>query len=152
MANVIESLTVNPLPVEDSQGGALNLTRFTGLGAALITVLTAFDGTWERIFGEGAPTWARPVVIIAVIATFAVVAAADILARGYAAGRRGEVIPMPEGLTATYETPDPNEKVVVAAVRFRRAEDDSSEFLVVKKDKSTSWVGRDELDFPPDDG
>jgi hypothetical protein len=117
------------------------------LGAALVAFLTAFDGIWNRLFGEHAPHWARPVVIIALLAVFAVVAAADILARGYAAGRRGEIIAMPAGLTATYETPEPTEDVVVSAVRFRRAEEDSSEFLIVKEDDSTSWVGRDELDF-----
>ena len=147
MANVAEALKVNPLPVEDASGGALNLTRFTGLGAALVAFLTAFDGIWNRLFGEHAPGWARPVVIVALLATYAVIAAADILARGYAAGRRGDIIPMPTGLTATYDTPNPNENVVVSAVRFSRAEDDSSEFLVVKEDKTTAWVGREELDF-----
>jgi hypothetical protein len=102
---------------------------------------------WNRLFGEHAPGWARPVVIVALIATFSVVAAAEILARGYAAGRRGDVIAMPEGLTATYITGGTAREVVVAAVRFRRAEDDSSEFLIVKRDASTVWVGRDELDF-----
>lgn len=140
---------VNPLPVDDPQGGALNLTRFTGLGAALVAFLTAFDGIWNRLFGEGAPSWARPVVIIALLTTYSVIAAADILARGYAAGRRGDIIPMPTGLTATYK-PGTDEKtaVTIAAVRFRRAENDSSEFLIVKENKSTAWAGRDELDFP----
>lgn len=138
---------VNPLPVEDPKGGALNLTRFTGLGAALVAFLTAFDGIWNRLFGEHAPGWARPIVIVALIATYSVIAAADILARGYAAGRRGDIIPMPDGLTATYITRSKAREVVVAAVRFRRAEDDSSEFLIVKRDNSTRWVGRDELDF-----
>jgi hypothetical protein len=138
---------LNPLPVDDPKGGALNLTRLTGLGAALVAFLTAFDGIWNRLFGEHAPGWARPVVIVALIATFSVVAAADIIARGYAAGRRGDVIPMPEGLTATYITGGKAREVVVAAVRFRRAEDDSSEFLIVKRDASTVWVGRDKLDF-----
>jgi len=39
-------------------------------------------------------------------------------------------------------------QVAVTAVRFRRAEDDSAEFLIVKEDDSTAWAGRDELDFP----
>lgn len=140
---------VNPLPVQDPQGGALNLTRFTGLGAALVAFLTAFDGIWNRLFGEHAPTWARPVVIVALLATYSVIAAADILARGYAAGRRGDIIPMPPGLTATYKPgTDQRATVLIAAVRFRRAENDSSEFLIVTGDGSTVWAGRDELDFP----
>jgi hypothetical protein len=148
MANIAESLKVYPLPVEDPQGGALNLTRFTGLGAALVAVLTAFDGIWNRLFGEHAPGWARPVVIVALLATYAVIAAADILSRGYTAGRRGDIIPMPKGLTATYKPgTDDRAQVTVTAVRFRRAEDDSSEFLIVKEDDSTAWAGRDELEF-----
>lgn len=137
---------LNPFPLQDNEGGALNLTRVTGLGAALVTVLTAFNGVWETIFGENTPNWAKPVVIISVIATFAVVAAADILSRGYAAGQRGSLIPMPDGLTAAYR-PGTDQKVAIAAVRFQRTEDDDGEFLIVKEDKSTIWASRDDLDF-----
>lgn len=144
MVNVIPA--ANPLPLQDAKGGAFNLTRVTGLGAALVAVLTTFNGAWDTIFGKSTPQWAKPVVIISVIGAFAVVAAADILARGYAAGRRGDIIPMPNGLTATY-TPGTDQEVGVAAVRFRRTEDDNSEFLIVKDDKSTMWAGPDQLDF-----
>ena len=137
---------LNPLPLQDNDGGALNLTRVTGLGAALVTVLTAFNGVWDTIFGTETPNWAKPVVIISVIATFAVVAAADILSRGYTAGQRGSLIPMPDGLTATYR-PGTDQKVAIAAVRFKRTEDDAGEFLVVKEDNSTVWADRDDLDF-----
>lgn len=136
----------NPLPVDDSKGGALNLTRFSGIGAALAVAATAFNESWETIFGADTPRWAKPVVIISVIAAFAVVAAADILSRGYASGRRGAIIPMPVGLTAEL-IPGPAQQVGVVAVRFRRTEDDSSEFLIVKDDKSATWVGRDDLRF-----
>jgi hypothetical protein len=150
MANVMPNANVkpalNPLPLAENDGGALNLTRLTGLGAALVAVLTAIDGVWDTIFGAEAPTWAKPVVMISAIAAFSVVAAADILARGYTAGRRGDIIPMPDGLTATY-TPGRDQQVRVAAVRFRRTEDDDSEFLIVKDDKTTSWASKDELAF-----
>ena len=136
----------NPLPVEDAKGGALNLTRFSGIGAALVLVATTFNESWDTIFGEETPNWAKPVVIIAVIAAFVVIAAADILARGYAAGQRAEIIPMPDGLKAVL-TPGRDETVRVAAVRFRRTEDHSSEFLIVKEDESTMWVGREDLEF-----
>jgi hypothetical protein len=151
MADVMPNANVkpalNPLPLAENEGGALNLTRLTGLGAALVAVLTAIDGVWDEIFGADAPTWAKPVVMISAIAAFSVIAAADILARGYAAGRRGDIIPMPDGLTATY-TPGRDQQVFVAAVRFRRTEDGDSEFLIVKPDKTTSWASKEELDFP----
>lgn len=145
MANTTPAL--NPLPLEDNQGGALNLTRVTGLGAALVVVLTTFNGSWDTIFGTNAPDWAKPVVVVSVIGAFAVVAAADILGRGNAAGRRGAMIPMPEGLNAAYEPGTDQEVVVVAAARFRSTEDDNAEFLIVKDDHSTTWASRDELSF-----
>ena len=106
---------LNPLPLKDADGGALNLTRVTGLGAALVAVLTTINGAWETIFGTTTPDWAKPVVIMSVIAAFAVVAAADILGRGYVAGRRGGVIPLPDGLLAGY-TPGTDQRVHVVAV------------------------------------
>jgi hypothetical protein len=138
---------LNPLPLSDNEGGALNLTRVTGLGAALVAVLTAFNGSWDAIFGENTPTWAKPVVIIAVIAAFAVVSAADILARGYAAGRRAELVPMPDGLSGTlYEGGNKRSpEVAIVAARYSAAEDGKAQFLVVKADKSTEWVGLDKL-------
>jgi hypothetical protein len=144
MANSTPAL--NPLPLKDANGGALNLTRFTGLGAALVAVLTTFNGAWTTIFGATTPDWAKPVVIMSVIATFAVVAAADILGRAYAAGRRGGVIRMPAGLVAAY-TPGTDQRVSVVAVRYRSTEADNSEFLIVKEDNSVLWAGNDDLDF-----
>lgn len=135
---------INPLPLKDNEGGALNLTRVTGLGAALVAVLTTFNGAWETIFGESTPDWAKPVVIISVIGAFAVVAAADILGRGYVAGQRGDVFRLPAGLTATY-TLGKDEEVALAGVQYGRANDENAQFLVVKADKSTAWVHSDDL-------
>ncbi len=137
---------LNPLPLKNADGGALNLTRFTGLGAALVAVLTTFNGAWNTIFGATTPNWAKPVVIISVIATFALVAAADILGRSYAAGRRGAVIALPDGLAARY-TSGTDQRVHVAAVRYPSDQPGDAEFLVLKNDNSTSWVSTDELDF-----
>lgn len=144
MANLMPAL--NPLPLKESNGGALNLTRFTGLGAALVAVLTTFNQSWTAIFGKSAPEWAKPVVIMSVIATFAVVAAADILGRAYTAGRRGALIRMPDGLVAAY-TPGTDKRVSVVAVRYRSAQPDECEFLIVKPDNSVQWATTDELDF-----
>ena len=90
-------------------------------------------------------TWAKPVVVIAVIVTFAVVAAADILARGYAAGRRGELVPMPDGLQGTIEAPGANPKVAIVAARFSASADGKAEYLIVKEDKSSAWIASDKL-------
>lgn len=139
------NLAGNPLPLDDNEGGALNLTRVTGLGAALVVVLTAFEDSWDKILGEGTPTWSRPVVIVAVIATFGIVAAADMLARGYTAGRRGELVPMPDGLEGTIDESGRNPTVAIVAARYLATEDGKAEFLVVKEDKSTAWIASDKL-------
>ena len=60
--------------------------------------------------------------------------------------KEGDIVTLPVGLIAKY-TPGTDQKVDVVAVRFKRTEDENSEFLVVKSDKSTMWAGRDQLDF-----
>jgi hypothetical protein len=136
----------DPLPLKDNEGGALNLTRVTGLGAALVVVLTTFNNSWETIFGSNAPTWAKPVVVISVIGAFAIVASADMLARGYAAGQRGDIIPLPDGLPAKLIVGE-DEDVSLVAVRYKAYEEGTSEFLIAKSDKSTAWVSRSDLKF-----
>jgi hypothetical protein len=136
----------DPLPLKDNEGGALNLTRVTGLGAALVVVLTTFNDSWETIFGSNAPSWAKPVVVISVIGAFAIVASADMLARGYAAGQRGDIIPLPDGLPAKF-TVGEDQDVSLVAVRYKAEEENTSEFLIVKSDKSTAWVSRSDLAF-----
>lgn len=145
--NVNLTPALNPLPLKDNQGGALNLTRITGLGAALVAVLITFNGAWTTIFGAETPRWAKPVVIMAVIATFAIVAAADILARGYTAGQTKRAGPtifqLPKGLRATYLV-GPDQEVALTAVR-ERPED--LQFLIVMDDKTTAWVAPGDLRF-----
>src|SRR4051794_33669405 len=91
---------LNPLPLKENEGGALNLTRFTGIAAFLVALFTTINGAWNTIFGKHAPTWAKPVVMIAAGAIFAVVAAADMLARGYRAGHRDKFVALPKLIPA----------------------------------------------------
>jgi hypothetical protein len=86
---------------------------------------------------------------MAVIAAFSIVAAADILGRGYAAGQRGDIITMPDGLKAIY-MPDQNQRIAVnvVAVRFRRTKELNSEFLIVRDDdRTTVWTVESALNF-----
>jgi hypothetical protein len=139
---------INPLPTEkDPDGGALNLTRFSGVGAALVAVLAAFEDSWDKIFGAATPEWSRPVAVIAIIASWSLIAASDILGRGYAAGRREEIIAMPEGLEATLDQPGGAQpkKVSVAGVRFNRKVSGDADFLVVNSDGKFDWATREEL-------
>jgi hypothetical protein len=106
------NLALNPLPLEDPKGGALSLTRVSGIAAAIVALLTSVNASWDAIFGASTPTWAKPVVLMVVIAAWAVIASSDLLARGYVKGHKviaeaekeaatagTRVIPMP-GLSA----------------------------------------------------
>jgi hypothetical protein len=139
---------LNPLPTEkDPDGGALNLTRFSGVGAALVAVFAAWEDSWDTILGESTPDWARPATVVAVIVSWSLIAVSDILARGYAAGRREQVIAMPEGLEATLDEPGKNPKITVAGIRFNRKVSGDADFLVVKEDGKVHWATREEINF-----
>jgi len=45
----------SPLRQEDPQGGALNLTRFAGIGAVIVGLITAINPIWDEIFGGNTP-------------------------------------------------------------------------------------------------
>src|SRR5919204_6862042 len=112
-----DELALNPLPLKDPGGGALSLTRVSGIGAVIVGVLTTVNGSWDAIFGSNTPSWAKPAFLMAVVAAWAGVAAADILGRAYARTRTApSIIPMPTVLHAR-DTRRADEDCVVAAVR-----------------------------------
>ena len=149
--NPLTSLALNPLPVKDPKGGALSVTRATGIGAALIAVLTAFNGSWNTIFGESTPTWAKPAVLMVVIAAWAWVAAADLLGRGYVAAHRAiakggtQVLALP-GLKAT-DLKGADQDCFVTGARLDPDKPDDPEFLVMKGDGTAAWVPHGDLNF-----
>jgi hypothetical protein len=85
---------------------------------------------------------------MAVVAAWAVVAAADILGRAYARTRTApSIIPMPTVLHAR-DTRRADEDCVVAAVRVDATQPDDPTFLVVKADGAPpEWLQRNELSF-----
>jgi hypothetical protein len=96
-------LALNPLPLEDPKGGAKSLTRVSGIGAAIVAVLTAVDGTWDTIFDTDTPTWAKPVFMMVVVGAWAVIASADLLGRGYVKGHELAAEAAKEGGKTTAE-------------------------------------------------
>jgi hypothetical protein len=139
MAELNVTPALNPFPLKENEGGALNLTRFAGIGAAIVVLLTTVNDSWTAIFGEHAPTWARPVVFVAVIGAWAFIAAADMLARGYAAGHRDKFVALASIIPARDDRGDDTNCEVVG---IRVAEDDSDllEYLVLKDGKTPEWV------------
>ena len=99
----------NPLPTSGEAtagqgitGGALNITKGTFLAAILSEFLIAFNGVFERIFGENPETWVKPAMMITLVVMWGLIATADVLARGYAHGQNGasagDVVPLPTAL------------------------------------------------------
>jgi hypothetical protein len=98
-------LALNPLPLQNPEGGALNLTRLSGIGGAIVALLTTVNGSWNAIFGAHTPNWAKPVFLAVVVIAWAAIACADLLGRGYVAAHRAlaaaQIIPL-AGIRATY--------------------------------------------------
>jgi hypothetical protein len=142
---------LDPLPLKDPKGGALSVTRATGIGAAIVAVLTAVNGTWNTIFGSSTPTWAKPVVMMVVIGAWALVAAADLLGRAYVAAHRAvakggtRVIPV-QSIPAKYEK-GTDQDCLVAAARLDPDKPDDPDFLVLKADGEAAWVPHGDLKF-----
>jgi hypothetical protein len=144
-------LALNPFPLKDPEGGALSLTRLSGIGAAIVALLTTVNGSWDTIFGSDTPTWAKPVFLMVVVGAWATIAAADILGRGYVAGHKAlaaggtQTIPLAR-LKATYEK-GTDQKCAVAAARLDPAKPNDPEFLVIKADGTTAWVPHGDVNF-----
>jgi hypothetical protein len=130
---------LNPFPLKENEGGALNLTRFTGIGAALVVLFTTINDAWDKIFGADTPKWAKPVVLIAAGAIWAVIAAADMLARGYAAGHRDKFVALPTILPAKDDR-GTDQKCEIVGIRVDPDDSDLLEYLVLKDDKVPEWV------------
>ena len=144
-------LALNPLPLKDPQGGTLSLTRASGIGAAIVALLTTINDSWNTIFGADTPSWAKPVFLMVVVGAWSAIAAADLLARGYKAGQQAaakgglQVIPMPP-LEAT-DTRREDEACTVAGARFDPAKPGDPAFLVIKKEGTSEWVSHSDLKF-----
>jgi hypothetical protein len=149
----------NPLPIEDEAqdgqaivGGALNITKGTFLATVISEFLLAFNGVFEKIFGENQSAWVKPAVMITLIAVWGLIATADVLARGYAnahtnaaAGAAGEVVPVPTDVFGkikvkiTKKGDDPIGRLI--AVRATGAADSREvELLVAKDDGGLEWA------------
>jgi hypothetical protein len=131
-------------------GGALNITKGAAIGAIIVALITTINGSFDIIFGGDVPTWVKPAVIIATIAVWGLIAAADVLGRAYASGQKTlRTSALPGGLKATYT----KDGVTVANYMVVAVETDGSgtadhnKYLITKADQQPNWVEATSLTF-----
>lgn len=125
------------------KGGALNLTLFSGLSAAIATAIVVFNESFEAIFGDGLTgaelAHTKLTLVIAIIAAFSLIAVGDMLARAWASSVNGKLIvtPVPGGPSA--KTVD-GDGFTIAAMRVKADAPDEVEYLLAKEDAEPIWV------------
>ena len=154
MSNGLDKLTKTE-PTDVIPSGSLNLTLASGLVAAIATILNAFPGMITKIFGGTTPSDAvRAAIFLGIFAAFAVIAAADILARGYASGRKsGPIITaVPHGLKVSRPAlvaADENNWTVSAVEVTPSATGGpaSMRYFVTKAGKDPAWLEEKDIKF-----
>lgn len=143
-------------PIRDEQedvvkAGAFRLTWVSGALGGVAAIVTAFNEHMLKIFGDDLSDGTKASVLIAIIAAWAAIAVADLLARAITTAARlrkaPSAITAPEGMRVKLiQGVDKEDGWMVAAIR--RSEDDSgsaSEFLVVNSKEAPKWVKQDEI-------
>jgi hypothetical protein len=146
----VPGLQSKPEPGDAITGGTLNLTKTSAFGAAVVGLVTAINPLFESVFGEDASDWIKAAIIIAAIASWALIATADILGRGYASANQNlQIAPMPSAAIASKTVGGDVAGYSVVAVRLDPTKRDSAEFLITKTGKETEWIDGKDLDFSP---
>jgi hypothetical protein len=129
------------------KSGALRTTVGTGVGAVVVAIGTAINPVFDAVVGKDAPSWVKAIILIAAIMAWAVIAAADALARGYAAGRAApQVTPAPAGLSAKYIPGRNDPEYRVAAFELTPGSD-ALRCLVTRTREAPSWKDAKDLEF-----
>lgn len=136
----------------------LNLTLGSGFAAFIASGVTVFNGSFKAIFGKNLSAnqlaHTKTTVLVAVIAAFALIAAADLIARAWATASSEPnkaiaehyvVAAAPSGLRATKIRDEDESGFTVAAVRFKPADPDAVEYLLVKSGSAPGWVAGKDL-------
>jgi|GEM_PF-6002823 len=129
--------------------GTLRVTTASGFGAAVVVLVTAIDPIFETIFGEDKVTpGVKAAIVIAAIASWALIAAVDIAARSYATGqqqlavatRSAQIAVAPADMTVTRTRGTDVPGFLVSAIRANPAQPGSAEFLIIKQGHTPEWV------------
>lgn len=140
-------------PSDAIKARTLNLTLFSGLAAGIATAITVFNKSFTAIFGDKLHGTdlanAKLTLLVAVIAAFALISVADLIARAWATSTGGNFViaPAPSGLTATKTVGGDKPGFTVAAVRLKPAEPDAVEYLLVKSGEAPAWTAGSDLTF-----
>ena len=82
-------------PSDAIKSGALNLTLASGLVSVLVIIADGIPGIAAKVLGDNPSPTLRAAIFIAAVAVFAVIAAADIVSRGYASAHaHHNIIPL----------------------------------------------------------
>lgn len=129
------------------KSGALRLTWISGAIGGISAILTVFNEEFIHVFGEHASDGIKASVLIAIIAAWAVIAVADILARSITTSARmkasPEAITAPKGLKVTLTEGQDSNGWTVAAIKGFDGQSGAAEFLVVKAGQPPKWVKQD---------
>jgi len=141
-------------PKEDVvKAGAFRLTWISGAIGGIAGVVTVFNEQFIHIFGEHASDGVKASVLIAIIAAWALIAVADLLARAITAAaklRREPPSPItaPKKMRVKVTAGEDSSGWMVAAIRGADGiESDALNFLVVKAGEAPKWVDQDEVVF-----
>lgn len=142
-------------PIRDEQkdvvkSGAFRLTWVSGAIGGIAAIITAFNQHIGLIFGKDVSNGTKASVLIAIIAAWAAIAVADLLARAITTAARLKQAPSaitaPEGMKVKLTNGVDAHGWMVAAIR--RCDDGASvasEFLVVNSTEAPKWVKQDEV-------
>jgi hypothetical protein len=131
------------------KSGAFRLTWVSGALAGISALIVAFNKGFTEIFGDTAGAGIKASVLIAIIAAWAVIAVADLLARAITTSAKlrsapAAGMPAPDGMQVKLTDGVDSEGWLVAAVRGTDGVADGAlELLVVKAGEKPKWVSQD---------
>ena len=141
----------NPFGASESdaiKGRTLNLTIFSGIAAAAAAAAAVFNEIFTAIFGENLDATqtveTKLTLAVAIIAAFALIVIADMLARAWASSSsRLIVTPVPGAPKAKTLAGEGS----VAAMRVKTGAPDEVEYLFVKSGSEPTWESASKVEF-----
>jgi hypothetical protein len=143
-------MTLGSSPSDAIKARTLNLTLGSGFAAFVAAGVTVFNKSFKAVFGDtlDASQLAhfKVTLLVAIIAAFALIATADILARAWATASANTstgdhvVLAAPVGLQAKKTEGTDIPGFTVGAIRFLPGKPDDLEYLLVKAGSAPEWV------------
>lgn len=123
----------------DLGSSALRTTVGTAVGGVIVAIGTSINPVFDAVVGKNAPAWVKAMILVAAVAAWAIVAAADLMARGRAAAAQmPQILAAPENLRAKVGAVGADPVYQIAAYKFTPATA-TVEYLAVKAGEPPSW-------------